>query len=675
MFFSSANAAETKPTIEDITPYTIFFPPLKNNVYLEKQKVDYDLTEKNVLRMGPYLLADNAVSIQMTREQGEFFEVEFGLEVKRRVGPIYVISFRWPKDYINSGTLEIINDKGESYWRRDVSEDDIKGWKELVIEQREITDDERIKMVQELSESKAQKKFGLARPQALNKAHARSVFGLAHRAFYEIPIAQIRKAFRFCVSKEDGNGRTALCSRRYQFSRKFGRYRLQPVKKEVRPRVLVNDKPVTLKGTVVFLDYKTPIKFSALLANGTYYEFISNPKDIQLVDLVYDKSTQRIEVIGYGDQPLGQVDDSFYADTVHWGFLNFMPTIGDLKRYWRASMAPNQAYLYLKGDGGAPFRQSFTFDALPTQEARATLKETTQRSTYSSSATLEGTVSPEMKISSEDSESRRLDGDTFEWEFLAPEPGGYNTDTLSIEENGKIWKADYQIYRGYAAEFSTRLTGIASLELDMVLLGEVAGQYWFEKVLFWDNYIFSKLRWGVAAKYFQSLAVLKEDEVTQGIVDLKVANVDLKYRLRPGIWGRDPTVGLIMAYQNVEYGFRQSSTLFTSTNSMAGGGFFWARSMPEIFDRVFNIIPWFRYPKWVDMEVIWYPIGLDADKSLTANLAFNFHGKVQWTKRFFGEAGFGIKNFGYGDPTLNPPRGKKIALGIAYGTVGVGFNF
>ena len=691
LFLGSVWAVESKPPIavkngksmEEISPYTLFFPPLKNNIYLERQKVDYDLTEKSSLRMGPYLLSEDAVSIQMTREQGEFFEVEFGLEVKRRIGPIYVISFRWPKDYIKSGFLEIINDKGESYWRRELTDEDVKNWKELVIEQREISDDERLKLVKQAAGSKAQKTFGLARPQALNKKHARSIFGLAHRAFYEIPIAQIREPFRFCVSQEDdGKGRTALCSRRYQFARKFGRFSLRPVSKKVRPRVLVNDKPVTLKGTVVFLDYETPIKFSALLSNGTYYEFISKPKDIYLVDLVYDKQADRIEVVGYGDQPMGQIDESFFADTVHWGFLNFMPTIGDLKRYWRASISPRQASLYLKGDGGAPFRQSFTFDALPSQDARATLSKTTQRSTYSETATLEGKLSANSEVSSEDSETRRLDPETFEWEFLAPDSGGYNTDILTIEENGVKWQAEYQIWRGYPGEFSTRLTGIASFELDLVLLGEVAAQYWFEKMFGWDDYRFSKLRWGVLARHFRSLAVLKEDEENQGIVDLNVTNIDLKYRLTPGIWGRDPTVGLIFAFQSMEYGFRQNSTDFTSTNMMGGAGLFWARSMPKIFDDLFNIIPWFRYPKWVDMEAVWYPVPLDGDKTTSVQtLSFNFHGKVQWTKRWFGEAGFGLKNFAYDDPTIGElnnqgnPRGKVISLGIAYGTIGAGFNF
>ena len=49
---------------------------------------------------------------------------------------------------------------------------------------------------------------------------------------------------------------------------------------------MVNDKPVTLKGSAVFIDDKKPIKFAALMGNGTYFEFVSFPKRITVVDMV-----------------------------------------------------------------------------------------------------------------------------------------------------------------------------------------------------------------------------------------------------------------------------------------------------------------------------------------------------------------------------------------------------
>lgn len=659
------------PEMSELTPYSLFFPPQKNGVIMERQKIDYDLSQQNILRMGPYVLAEDAVSMQMSREQGEFFEIDFGIEVRRKLGPVYVLSFRWPKDYIDGGIIEIIGDKNEIYWRRPVTPSDMQEWDNLLNEQKTLTPEDVLKMKKDNKASQAQQKFGLTRAQGLGKLHGRSSFGLAYRGFYEFPIAQIKAPFRFCISQEDGDGRVAACSRRYKFTRRFGRYSLETVSSNVRPRVMVNDKSVTLKGTAIFLDYETPVKFSALLGNGTYYEFISRPKAINVVDMIFDKQQDRIEVVGYGDQPMGQVEDSFFADSVHWGFLNFMPTIGDLRQFWRATISARAPYLYIKGKGGAPFRQTFTFDALPTKEARMTLDSQTQRTTYNGRAYLDGHVASNLKLASPDSHVEKTDDRDFEWTFLAPQKGVYNTADLNVFQDDHKWTGEYRIFRGFPAEISARMTGIISNDLDLILLGEVAGQYWFEKAFWLDNYYISKLRWGIAVKYFQTLLFAKDDPENQGITGLNVTNVDLKYRLSPGIWGRDPSVGLIFAYEQVSYEFRKYSVDYKSDNSLVGGGAFWARSMPRIFDRLFNIIPFFRYPKWVDMEFIYYPVALDTEKTANVNVAFNFHGKVQWTDRFYGEGGFGLKTFSYSDPSIN----KNIGFGLAYGTVGLGFNF
>ena len=70
----------------------------------------------------------------MSREQGEFFELEFGFERVRKVGPVYVLSFRWPREYIPNGIIEIVDDKAKSLWRRQVTDADIAAWQNLVQE-------------------------------------------------------------------------------------------------------------------------------------------------------------------------------------------------------------------------------------------------------------------------------------------------------------------------------------------------------------------------------------------------------------------------------------------------------------------------------------------------------------------------------------------------------------
>ncbi|MEK6553605.1 MAG: hypothetical protein AABZ31_00045, partial [Bdellovibrionota bacterium] len=400
----------------------MFYNPLKNGVTLERQQIDYDLTNETSLRVGPYFLSSDDVAMYLTKEQGEFVDVEFGIEIKRRIGPMYVASFRWPIDYINEGHLEIQNDKGEVIWKRLVVEQDIKDWKTLVEEQKK-----RVKMTKErLNEliqaqagrSKAKQtpeRLNFSRPETLNALHSRSQFGFAYKGVFELPIGQIKEPFRFCISKEDAGGRVGLCSRRYEFAREFGQYSLKTISQQVRPRVLVNDRAVTLKGTAIFLDYETPVKFSALTKNGTYYEFVARPKEISLIELLHNRETGKVEVLGYGDAPIGEVEKDIYSDSVMWSFLNFMPTIGDKRKYWRAFIPYENPVVYLKGEGGVPFRQRFVFKNLPPKEARLELSVTTQKSTYNSSPTLEADVNPKFKVAGKDKSVERISPTKFEW--------------------------------------------------------------------------------------------------------------------------------------------------------------------------------------------------------------------------------------------------------------------
>lgn len=139
--------------------------------------------------------------------------------------------------------------------------------------------------------------------------------------------------------------------------------------------------------------------------------------------------------------------------------------------------------------------------------------------------------------------------------------------------------------------------------------------------------------------------------------------LDLKYRFTPGVWTRDESSGLMFSYQDITFG--------TFKAPMMGGGWFWARSMPRVFDNIMNWIPFFRYPKWVDMEVIYYFSSLNSKITLNSPLSVNFHGQILWSKSFFGEAGFGLKRYAFVDKELN----QKAELNTFYGTVGLGLKF
>lgn len=222
-----------------------------------------------------------------------------------------------------------------------------------------------------------------------------------------------------------------------------------------------------------------------------------------------------------------------------------------------------------------------------------------------------------------------------------------------------------EIYRAGAGEASLRLTGVVTSDSDYVVLGEGHVSWWFNDLFDWQNYYLSKQRWGVSAKYFTSLTKLPAATAggSSEDVSLNVADVDLRYRLTPGLWEKDETLGLIMAYE--------AMTLGDSSVPKMGVGLFWARSMPRAIDYWFSKLPFMNYPKWVDMEFIKYVSSMDSDITLGDDYVLNFHGKVLWTSSFFGEAGFGLKNYYFEKKS----DGSGAKLTTFYGTVGLGLNF
>ncbi len=637
----------------------LFFDPEKNGVIYAHQEIEYDLTNPLILRIGPLSVTAAGVVMRMSRETGEFLEFDFGMELKKRFANMYMISFQWPVDLIPDGDIELFNDNGEVLWSRKVDESEVSDWRKFV-SNKEITYNNEI-------QAKPDQK-GEARPQfALEQlrvtGHDQSNFGLFGKQIFEIPVWQITQPFRFCVTKDSQEGRIALCSKRYRFDRKGGRYWVISESKSVIPKVLVNDKPVTLKGSAVFIDDKKPIKFAALMGNGTYFEFVSFPKKITIVDMVLNEEDNQVEVIGYGPPPLGEIERIERHNKQYWDFLNFMPTIGDFRKFWKARFPAPSASLFLRGYGGAPFKQPFIFDRLPRKTTRPRINIKSPSCTYNETVKLKGETTAEVSVSSTQQSAVNTSPTSFDWQFLAKERGQLNSSEILITDKKYTYRAFHEVYKGFPRELSARVTGVVSSELQIVVLAELAGQWWFEKILGWDNTRWSHQRWGVAAKYFQAVAAYGGNANAPGLIKLQVANVDTKYRLTQGIWGRDHTLGVQLDFQDV--------TIQQFHATMGGVGAYWARSMPRIFDNIFNIVPFMRYPKWVDVEGIIYALPLTTYNQLGVNAAVNFHGKVLWTDRLYGEAGFGLKIFSFSDLRIQ----QQIGLGIAYATLGLGYNF
>ncbi|UOF00569.1 hypothetical protein [Bdellovibrio reynosensis] len=464
------------------------------------------------------------------------------------------------------------------------------------------------------------------------------------------PRWQNGSAFRFCLRSDIGNGFTSMCTQLYAVEIKGTDIQLGLARSTGSARIILQNEEKKLSGAEE-VTVGSPVQFLATLSSNASYEFLSEPHPLLIKDLVVsEKSKDAVTVTAVAPRPINLESEliegiSYNKFTKILGFENTMHLRPDL---WRGDVKIKDAKIVLPGKSGGAFSYELEITDPPEAKDRRFVSE----------KVISGTYRSKEKIVVSDSE-----GNAQDWEFEVPKEFGLNTVSLEVPGKKMTHKPYLEIYRGSAGQASLRLTGISSAS-GFLILSEGHVAYWFNDIAGLDSYYFSKQRWGVSARYFFSLNKLPastEDQTSD--IDLKTMDFDLRYRLNPGLWEKDETVGLIAAYESLQFG--------TYSIPKMGVGAFWARSMPRSIDYWFSKLPFMNYPKWLDMEFIQYVSSLDSKFNLGSDYVLNFHGKVLWTPTFFGEAGFGVKSYYFESATT----GEGAKLTTFFGTVGLGVNF
>jgi len=623
----------------------LYFDQIDNGVILPPLELEYALQDEGKsLQIGNISLNQKTFFFALLPLGKTHSQLAKVLSAEERSRLTLVID--WPENLFGHGTLEMISRTGTVLWSHKFSASDRQKWQSNL----------------EAWRSDLIKKGVPAR--ALRGGVFAAQYGLIDVTALQAPFKNQKDTFRFCLSQTDGRNQTKMCSQRYGTRTKnnsvvMGRVRADTVS----PRVLVQSEEAPLKNSLP-VAHDMPTSFFAELAAGESYEFVAVPNKLNLMDITTTGKPQVLRIVAYDTRPTTRSvvlnPDQYSALTRAIGFES---TIGDPRKFWAAAIKRNDPKIYLPGQGGGVFKQRFELSEIPRAQSRAFLHHRTPTGTYVDGIELSGRKQPAAGISSEQNSVKvdKKDPAHFVWNFKATERGQINRSYLNVELDGKLYKSFYEIYKGFPRELSGRFTGVQAAS-GFIVMGEVAYNHWFEDIFGWTNYWVSRQRWGVSLRYFQSFNQLQVDD-DGGTAPLSVMNGDIKYRLTPGLWGRDESVGLMMSYQNVSFGDLKAP--------MTGVGGFWARSMPKVFDDLFNLLPLFRYPKWVDVEFIYYMNSMDSNVTLNSSMSLNFHGKVLWSQRLFGEAGFGIKRYAFSDQELS----QKAELNTFYGTFGVGLNF
>lgn len=535
----------------------------------------------------------------------------FRLEIISGAGRDKNLKLYWPPQLMPAGELSISNDRGTEIIHKQINEEDVG--------------------LENIPEKGAQ------------PAAAAAVWTSERIENYDLHRFPSAAWIRFCFTHEGHEFQIKYCSEPLKVVKKNGDYLVIPKPLSVETKVKINGLPVTPQGIVNFNSIDTKLVVDATLKAGATLRMESVPQKIELADAVRD-GAKHILLSGTGGPPRG-------------------PNITvDSDDIWHATVDEDKPRISVFGQGDIPFIQEFVFFTdLPLAKDRPLLAKRSAFTTYARSVKLQGLAPRGYKLQTKDANLRYAANGRFAWELRDLEKTKMNRRILQLTNGEKSYTAYDEVYRSLPYEISTRLTGVATQEGQLLIFDELAGSAWFENPFGCENYWLCNRRWGVYGRYFQNLDSVDQD------LQISAYSLDLKYRIFPGVWMHDPTYGLVGGFQ--------SFSMAGVKADMFGAGVLWGRSMPQFFDEIFNIIPWFRFPKWVDAEIVYYSLTTTPGIKLgSSNFRLTFHGKMMFTPRIFLEGGFGFYNEDYVKPS---PDGDDtvINLGLGFGTIGLGINF
>lgn len=644
-YFSNAQEAIKKEVLKKPERYNVplFFNPDDVGVKKAAYELSWDLSKKNTLKLGSLTLdADSFVPI--------FFPAHSKTHPLAAVGDsgadkdtLFLI---WPTSLMKYGTLEIIAKDGTVLWSDSFNIKDFKKWQKRVQ-----------KVKQQASEEK----------QKDNKVFFNSAVALTDLSS-EL-LSKINGTFRFCLTQQEGKDHSMLCTPRHIVSKKNGELSLERILEESEARVLVDREEASLAGQKS-VEAGQIVSFFSETSTGLGYEFTTQVLPVQLFDIFKDTDGS-VLVSGVEPVPFGAgIYEGKNDEDNFWNNLGWQQTMGDLRSYWQMQV-PRNKELTLPGRTGGVFRLLLDYQDVPTASQRVWVSGQDVKLTYSDRRTLHlyHTEKQKLQAATGDEIVANTGGQSGEviWNFPAPNKLEYNTSRIDILEDSKSIKGSYEIYRGHSSELSGRFTAAVDNNLHSIILGEISYNKWFQNLWGWDSDTWSTLHWGFSGRYFKSLNSIgvegADSTASKTISEVSIMSANLKYRFNPGLWGRDETWGLLGGYQSISIGEVSAPVL--------GVGFFWARSMPKVFDDLFLYIPYMNYPKFVDVEFTYLPASLDSNVSLGSSYIISFHGKVLWKQSVFGEAGFGMQSYSLED------KGKALSIGLSsfYLTVGLGLNF
>lgn len=259
----------------------------------------------------------------------------------------------------------------------------------------------------------------------------------------------------------------------------------------------------------------------------------------------------------------------------------------------------------------------------------------------------------------------------FLWKFPAPKKGEVNKNYLSHQAKGQNFYFSKRVFRAHHSAVSGALALSTSPTLDIVPGYNFWAEHWFEQI--WDKSSWSYQRWGLSANIYETVQGFKPKDNFPEKISVLPVNFDLMYRLKPGVRPVQSSFGLGLRY--LQFKLFRSISADIETQLIGIGGF-WHTAPQKIIDDIFNIVPFFRYPKWMEISFYYYPL-LIGPEQLGLSFSWQARGRMFISKSWFLDASFNVNAVSFKKPKISgvTAGADEFAIGTAHGTIGIGCFF
>lgn len=482
-------------------------------------------------------------------------------------------------------------------------------------------------------------------------------------------IEVLKEGFQLCLSQKYKESRVQACSSHFIYS--DGKF-VEKLSSKNLGAVVFNGKKHPKNAQIILGDDATTLSLEIKFKSGFRILIQDQIRRLTPDNLLIDPKEQRIGVVDGS----GQIRPTRL--TTRGQVFSFMKEqnyfINDYKgqKNWSDKLEEAEMEFAPYEIGASLQLFGLILPKVPPHFEFA-LNERSPIATYSPSVTLKGRKGPTEQLAAKEKGELLINTNEidFIWNFKATKKAEVNRNYLSLQHKDENYFFSNRIFRAHQTSVAASAALSTSPSLDIVSGYNFSFDHWFEEI--WNTSTVSFQRWGIKGNIYETIQGFKPSENSLENISVLPINVDLLYRFSPGVKPVQSSFGAGLRYMRFK--------LFRSINSdveadLLGVGTFWHTAPQKIVDDIFNVVPFFRYPKWMELSFFYYPIIIGGQ---SAGFAFSWQarGQMFFAKNWFLDASFNVNNFSFKRTKLEGVTvgADSFGIGTAHGTIGLGYLF